>query len=670
MKALFVFDASNSWSDLSDLALLETDFIYLFPLTVKPSSTKSLADIIGKSKGQVEIIDSAKLINSTSDRLREQYIGFVASIQKNFQNKGRNLREIFAVDEHATLWWYSLISEMNPYKSDSFNRLVQLDTIINVIKREDIDKIFFSCDSHKLKESLKEYALDNRIAFSVAHESRRKLKVGSILESRNLYLAKHLMLLMRKVVSYYVRCGMIKSKLKRRADGAGKDAFPDNALAIVTYYPNVDTGAAEKGVFNNKYYLPLQDKLQSENVHIIWIAMYVESSKITFDQALSWSSQFIHNGYSFHYIDEFMSLKSQLKSLLIILWSGIIFLRLQRSIRKEHTFNGYNCYNIFRDDWYASFAGWVGYSGILYYEMFKTLLRKLETKKCLYCCEMHAWEKALINARDAAESKVGLLAYQHATVSRMLLNYFNGNEVSSSNGSFPIPRPDILACNGQLPYRYMVESGWPKERLTIVEAIRYEHLKKNLQATWPAKRKIIIIALSISPEESSALLGMACEALRDLQQGEVWLKPHPFLALESVLRISDVPMESIPFVVKEGPVEEYLPEAKIVIAGESGVSLEALSFHCDVISISTPEWINMSPLRGIESGLIWSADSVKELREVALKLLETDTYDPELRRDEARKVISDFFYLNNDSYYPEKFFALFNDRHILGRGEL
>lgn len=127
MKILFVFDCCTETGNIDKLNLNEGDTVYLFPLISKVSEIAVLLNNI-KSRGcQSETIQTAKNINLAADNLRNRYIKFIADMPNLVRHRDKNLKELFAIDKYATLWWFSLISEKNTYKSDAFNRLVQLD---------------------------------------------------------------------------------------------------------------------------------------------------------------------------------------------------------------------------------------------------------------------------------------------------------------------------------------------------------------------------------------------------------------------------------------------------------------------------------------------------------------------------------------------------------------
>jgi len=631
------------------------DSIYLFPLTSKISIVKAIVERMQNAGCNVEIIQTAKIINLAADKLRSQYIRFIAKLPQMVKYNGKNLKEIFAVDDFATLWWFSLISEKNTFKSNSFNKLVQLDSIVDVIKRQNIRRILFGCKCEKLKNALSEYSSKNSISFEVLRVRQTRGIKRHILEIQNMFYIKHISILLYQAMRFCLRIWKIKKKL------ISLTRIPANkSLMIITYYPNIDISLAQRGIFKNKYYSHIQEALQDKKQNITWVAMYVQNSAIPFEEALSYAKRFIKNGCTIFFLDEFASLSIQVKALLTMLKNCISFLKLERAICQAHTFDDYNFYAIFRDDWYSSFFGSTGYSGLLYYHAFKSLLCEIKARKCLYCCEMHAWEKALISARDAIGSTLPLLAYQHATISEMLLNYFNDQNEIRGGGSFAMPKPDKVVCNGSLSYNYMRESGWPDGRLKVVEAIRLNHLKEVIDKPIREKENIILYASSINFVESSAILSVVCEAFTESNMIELWIKFHPFLHPENTIKLADICRHDLHFKLKHNRLESLLRRVKVVIVGETTAAIEALAFGAKVIIINIPELINMSPLFGIKSNLIKTVSSAEELRKSVVAILKEE-YDFETHSAEANKILDDYFYLNQDSDIPTRFISLLNE---------
>ena len=137
----------------------------------------------------------------------------------------------------------------------------------------------------------------------------------------------------------------------------------------------------------------------------------------------------------------------------------------------------------------------------------------------------------------------------------------------------------------------------------------------------------------------------------------IWVKPHPFLSADKVIKEALIDRAKLSFEIKEGDLAEYLKEARVAIVGESSVALEALASGCHVISVNVPEWINMSPLNGITTDLIKIASSADELRGMVEEILNS-RFDRVLNSLSSKKIINDFFYMNSNTNVPEKLLAI------------
>lgn len=660
MKILFVFD---TFADIKKIKLLlkgSNHTVFLFPLTSRGSLTLAIQKDIEKAGSDVEYIQATEMVNSAAEKLRDKYIRFIADFPKKVQYNGKNLREVFAIDDNASLWWFSFISEKNTFKTDSFNRLVQLDAIVSLINAKKMEKILFGCSSKKLADTLSAYASKNHIGFKLLPVRTTVNLKMRVKEFQGLFYLKHSLHLAYLILRNYLRGFIIKHSLK----GLKRIQSANEELMIITPYPNFKLELASKGIFKNKFYADLQGELSKNGQKIIWVAMYNSVASVSFRESLEYANKFIKNGYELFFLEEFHSLKIQIKALLTVFINGLKFLRIQRSIRLQYTFGEYNFYPIFKDEWYSSFTGCIGYLGVLYYNIFMAMLRKFKVGRCLYSCEMHAWEKALISARDKLGINLILYAYQSGTISGMLLNYFNASEEINGDGTYLMPKPDKIICNGKIPYSYIRSSGWPQKKVAIAEAIRYNHLKQYLSnAGYLKKKKVVLVAFSISPEESSAIFNICCDGLRDLRNNiEVWIKPHPFLDIRKIPSYSLLGLEDFSFQVKYDPVEHLLSEARVVIAGESSVSIEALASGCSVIIVDTPEWFGMSPLRDIKSEMVRIVKSPNHLRQSVLDIMGNN--EPRIKdKSELTNIINDFFCLDPNSDRPDMLLQLISDKN-------
>ena len=635
--------------------------VYLFPLTSKTSVIKAVCDKIKQNGYTPQVLPSAEIISRRDENVRDRYIKFVSDLPEKVCFRGKNLKESFAVDKDLSLWWLSLIAEKNVYKSDSFNCLVRMESIVSEISRREISGIIFSGRSLKLKKTLLEVSRKRNLQFKTCPIKYRSMPRELVSGEGGLLWVKHVFAM--KLKSLFMTLRTLKVKIafiflpKKRLRVTGRAP-----IMIITPYPDLDEDSAKKGVFKNKYFVNLPEALEKENKQIVWISMYVRNKAVSFNESLKYARSFIKNGGAFFMLEEFHSFAGSVKAFLKMMASGIKFVFLKNRIRKASEFGTFNIWALFEDDWYSSFAGAGGYYGLVSYYAFRKMFKAISPETCLFPSETRSWEKALISAGSGEKRRTTLLACQSGTVPKMHLNFFNHPDELDRN-SYPMPRADKILCNGSLPLEYMIGLPWPKEKMCVVEALRYMYLKEIITRDYSAlKKKRIILLLSISAEESSSILSVSYEAFKDMKDVEVWIKPHPFLNLDKVFVLAGVSKHESGFEVKEGSLKEFLPEAWIAVTGESSAAIEALAFGCRVLIVNTPEWINLSPLRFVDTDLVDTVNSPRELKQKVVDICEQWDLDSRFRgndkeryEEEKRRVVNKFFCLGAETDVPERF---------------
>ena len=655
MKTLVIFDTSISGPALGRQHFAAGDEVCLFPMVFDGDVLKMVSAAAQKKGCRTTVVNTSELINRRADELKAKYLEFVAELPGKICHDGKNLKELFAIDDTATLWWYSLIAEKSPFKSDAFNTIVQFDSIIRTIRDGGIGQVIFGCRSHILEKELLKYAKKHHLNISVITERSAQEKLRNILKSGIFLYFAHTVSLLMAVLDTFLNA----RKIKREFGNPERLSRDKEDIVLTTYFPAIDIEKADKGIFKNIHYPYLQDALESKNRSVLWAMLYTQHSSISFDAAIRYAKEFIKNGYRIIFVNSFCSAGRLLRAFRLVLLSGLKFLYHEDRIKEAHAFEGYNIYGFLRHDWHASFAGAVGYSGLLYYIIFKEMVRKINGRVWVFPTEMHFWEKALIDARNSIGSGTSLFAYQPAGISKMHLFYFNDPREMRREGSYPMPIPDKLLCDGPRPHSYMVQSGWEAGRLEMVEAIRYYHLRQYFSEHVKQDRNEILILLSIHPRESFSVLSAAYEAFKGASGISIQVKPHPYLNLDEVSKLFRGRFKGMPFSIKEGSLKDALSEARIIIAGETTASIEALAYGCELINVDSPYWINMSPLRSVRSSVIRTVGSPAELKAAAFDIL-ARKYDPELNFREGRKILEDFFCFDMGSDVPERFMGLLN----------
>ena len=126
MNTLFAFDSSLEKEKLKKLRFGLGRRVILCPLTSKQSLVNEVFNFIKGIGYKPEILDIGEFMHQAADEVKGKYLKFVTDVPYIVKRNGRNLKEVFALDETSSLWWFSLIAEKSTYKSDSINNLIKI----------------------------------------------------------------------------------------------------------------------------------------------------------------------------------------------------------------------------------------------------------------------------------------------------------------------------------------------------------------------------------------------------------------------------------------------------------------------------------------------------------------------------------------------------------------
>ena len=259
---------------------------------------------------------------------------------------------------------------------------------------------------------------------------------------------------------------------------------------------------------------------------------------------------------------------------------------------------GSECLPIVKSLWEQSFYGSIGIGGILYYFIFRQVFNKIKhVSNCIYYCEMQAWEKALIAAKNYTNPQIRTIGFQHSSVSRNIWSYFYDKTDTIRTGkATDLPLPDVFASNGEYTHSLLSESGYPG--LTQVESVRYLYIDKILLTQIPARmeRPILLIAGAYDRSEAKALFALVYAAFPTADRFEIWFKGHPSMPVEEIFEELAIDVSKTGYAIRRDNISEYLGQAWAILVSTSSVSIEALAFGCEVIIPVFPDTMLINPL--------------------------------------------------------------------------
>jgi len=660
MKVLIIFDHTINLEELKKkLSMLDTSHISLFPVTSNwqlIGKTEDICRATGGAYATVERIESARLIDSEVDILRDKIVKWSADLgNHNIGNK--SLKDWFSLPgNEISTWWFSFISEKNPLKTSAFFRIAQIQAIDRIIS-QDKYKICILCIYEK-EFSLAVKKLNER--HSVATLCISPITKGRVILKEQLrwilsacgiwgYIFKAQISLVLHAYRFAMAkffMDPIKKRLKRI----------DNSVLFISYFPAIDKENADKGVLINKYSAALQEKLSSMGKNIIWVWMYVFLNDYSYKDAIKLARRFSEHGTMNFFLDEFASFK--LFSRVFIKWLRQIriYTRLRKDIPEDVLYENLSIPEasfFIKKIMKESFVGEIGLEGIFFYEVYKEVFSSFSyVSHCIYHAEMHAWEKALNAAKRLVAPQIKTIGFQHTSISKNFFHYFyHPSEILKGERFNSLPLPDIFACNGDMPLILFEKCRYPN--IIKVEALRYLYIEDYLNATeYSKKENVILLAGSIDKEETKALFSIFYEAFPEPELFQVWLKGHPFVPFEKILHELGIRLEDDRYIIKYEAIDRLLKSVRVVLVGSSTVALEALAAGCNVISAVFSDSMFISPLVGFEQ-YYEKVYNIGGLKNVVKKIVET----PERQKSmDAKDFISRCWCLDKSLQRWERLF--------------
>jgi len=534
---------------------------------------------------------------------RKNFIKFIASLGSD------KMQRIFKFPgEDFSLWWLSLVAEKAVIKSDAYENLVA-----------------YLC-SGKQKTVPKSNKKKNNLILNFAYGFWTLCSLSC------------------QAVSVWLKARNFK---KRKAN------LSSSEYIMVSYFPHIDARQLAKGNFLNNYLPAFHKTLKDSAAKYSHICLPVDIDGFGFRDSARLLNKF-QDKESLFLLQEFLNFGDLFLSFGYYLYFtfGFIFNLnwIKKQLRYTYKGNSFAVWNLFKGDFYQSFAGNNLATAIIYMLSFKKLVSKISPKaKIITVCEMQWWEKALY--LYARKHKLTTIGYQHCQVPVLLLNYFNAPEEIKDG---PLPLPDYLAAVGKITQQMFCESGWPDKRVFIWGAQRFEPLRnlEGLFVPWQEKEEFIVCALPVDAWETKEILCLLREAFSASTGYKIMLKSHPTVNLKKIIRGLGFNFDPETFVVVEGPLDILMKKAKAMIVTKSSACFYALASGSYVIVPRFPGVLDCNPLSYLTVFPAY-AYSASELRGICDGIINS-RQSPSFY-EQGKNFLRDYFYFpETDSEYLTK----------------
>lgn len=612
-KLLLVFDDNIDVDQLNQLTeLIDNQTIFLFPLTsdwLLIGRVKKVCQLLLKDESRVHLLDSGRLVNDQVEIVGERIVNWSENLG-NFKVWNKSIKEWFLIPgKGVSTWWFSLLSEKNTLKTDAYFRLAQIQAVNLEISLKVYKFCLLSLSNKELRNAITKVCVNKSLQIKSLHPIQnasgqniiKKIVRSSI---NNLGFFQELL----HALVWLVKFVVMAVKARAAMGNAQERIINDSSILFVTYFPLVDKESAKFGIFKNRYATALQDKFKENNILVNWLLIYVPIDNWSYDDALKFASKFKENKEHLFFVYEFATISIVMTSVVIWFIQICKFIIVTLKVRFGVLYKGLSIpetNSILYALWKKSFVGYPGIEGIFYYQLFKKIFCFFsKTDHCIYYAEMQAWEKALNAAKVRVVSKAKTIGFQHTSIPKNNYRaFYSPSEINTGrNDLCKMPLPDTLACNGEVPFEILSKQSYPS--LKKVEAVRQLYLCKYLSNENIYERKqndhILLVIGSLNRVESTSLVNLIAAAFNQKQSFKIWLKGHPSLPLDGILKELQIDISRYSYEIKNENVEVLLKEATIVMVGDSTVAIEAMMFNCHVVLPVFNDNMFLSPLCGFE----------------------------------------------------------------------
>ena len=555
-----------------------------------------------RDKGQR--IEIAEELQKIAQSLRQPYIDYIGKL---------------SLENNSILWWVGSLSEKNPWVSKTFLYICYIRLFQILINSNSQEALVFLCENKALRRCLVKSASGfnkweihciEPLGYTILESLRNALRIV-VYKGYFVVRSIYWLLLAKQYRLNQIPKGMVKG-------GEG----------MVLLRAWIDQRSFDaKGEYHDNHFGGLARHLRSRGKSVV-IAPYILRT-VSYRQTLKKMGQSSEN---FLVSESFLKISDIFR---------VLVRTLANTPRKRAypSLEGIEVSEIINDDLRRDWARTSIASSLLYYEVVRRWRNAgIPIDTFIYPYENQVWEKACCMALREFYPSTKIIGYQHATVPKMLLNYF------FSKDELPIlPFPDKVITTGKYTERLFKGSGYAPEKVVCGGAIRYESVtkKRKVAIKKDTPYPVILVTPSIDKNETVELVWKVLKAFGQRNNHKVILKFHPAIPYSNIARdLSPLPEH---FIISDKPVSELLREGHVLLYNSSATCIEALSLGVPVLHIGSDFTIDRDNLSDFPSSIKRSARNKEDIVRMTKEILEMDEKDLSQQRVIWEDVVSEIF---------------------------
>ncbi|MHB8163414.1 MAG: hypothetical protein ACYDDV_03580 [Methanoregula sp.] len=488
---------------------------------------------------KVEIGDE---LQDTALDLREEYIHYIGKLSETSCDIS---------------WYWTSLSEKNPFISDAFLNFCYLKASTQIIKKGQ-GNFFIICESRAVMECIRmTLASDTSLEIRLYDSAITKLsfslrEVCLTLKSHGVFVLRFsLRAVLARIFAFF--------SYRRRSTLKLSRATSIHSLIDKRTFKNPSR-------YEDIFLGDLGAQLEDRNQNIVYICNILP----TFFYPLAVTILFKRKEKCI-LADEFLTPVDPLVALYTVH-------HLYPGIPSAPRFSDMDVSPIIREEIQNDLHGVHSAHAYLHYLMGMRMSERFDFSVFIYHFENNMWEKMICAGIRQHSPNCRIIGHQHTSINIMDTNYYvSGFEKSS------MPLPDLIVTIGNRARNVLIHGGFDPNRVVIGGALRYPALLENQQSCPETLHKKILIATTDDVNASLELIIKCIHAFRDYKNHTIIVKFHPTLPVRYVLpHLNDIPGN---FVIRTDPVDVLLPECGLVIYTATSVSVEALARGIPILHI-------------------------------------------------------------------------------------
>jgi len=391
--------------------------------------------------------------------IRKIFLEFIYDFGKTKLNK-KEIKKYLIKKNGINLWYMSLISEKNYFKSQNLYDCFKLIALEKILKKKKIREIKILNLDKKTTLCIKKMCFENKINFQIIEVKKNenyiknffyKLPFFFTVPAQILkFLSSHFFIILRK-----------HRKIKKN----------NNSITFFSYLYDIKKNEETKEFYLSQWgNIPSVINLKKTNIN--WFHHYIKNDLIESDRKalkiikhlnINSPNNANHN-LLYQFLNFFLIFKA-IKNFICFSISARKLSSISKSIENKKYYK--SLWFMLKDDWEKSLFGWTSFENFLYIEIFNKISKILPKQKIiLYLQENQGWEHALLKSlRSMGHKNIIGIAGSGSVVRNWDLNYFEDKRFYNSEIDVNNKYPDYIAVNSDSSKKVIESTSIDKKKL-------------------------------------------------------------------------------------------------------------------------------------------------------------------------------------------------------------